>query len=423
MSEEVLMTGLSIILFTGLGLFILTQIFRKTLPQTALIPFKSYVQIKSYYSTAISILSVKRWLFILPLCLVLSNYVIKIVILLHQKSEIFTYSKTSASDLSTLFWAKVSFASLLRSLFRTPRMLDYGYSGAITGGVLFMGFFIVCAITFKAESRKMRHYASEDNLVNVSLFESILRLSLILLILVAAVSAIALLLGKGGWIQPFVLFGPVMVLIGLLSLSLFSLIEGFILFTVKGVIDNEQLDFKEVLNNSLSILRPLFFLNVLLSIIGTLPSLCLFPYTLDAFLSPGGSASFSMKIFVQLSRFFGYLDSAVATFTVCAPFVVIVYKTGVVETLKRNFRFIGNNFLQYLMFIGTGILMLFIPSILAHTITVFCHPFSFCSMFMEAFNETLRVTVAVLFYIAIFTFFLETNFGIAVEDPVPGLDM
>jgi hypothetical protein len=417
MSEDVLMTGLSIILFSGISVFILSQIIRKTFPQGALVPFKSFEEIKSYFSTAISVLTAKRWLFILPLCFALSNHLIKIAIWLFQRSRLPSYSEPSAGDLSSALWAKVSFASILRSLLRTPNMLDYGYNGAITGGLLFMGFFVLFAITFRAESRKLRHYASEDNLTSVDYLETILKLSLILIIAIAVLTSAALLSDKWVWTLPFTLLGPGMMLLGLLGLSLYALIEGFILFAVKGLIDREELDFQETLNRSLSILRPLFLLNVLLTVIAIVPSLCLFPHTLDAFFDSGGGSSFGMEIFLHLSDFFGYLNSAVAALTVCAPFVLIVNKTGVIESLKGNFSFIGNNFLKYLIFTGIGILMLFTPSILSQVISVFCHPFSFCSMLMEVFFEVLRVSVAVIFYMALFGFFLETNARI-VEGPV-----
>jgi hypothetical protein len=182
MTQEHLMGGLSIIVFSGLMLFITISTIKKRFPSTAIHPFNSAAEIMSYYQSSISVLFNQVWILLLPLGFVLSEYIIKIPIFLYQRPEISTSSAT-ISDLARMFSGKLSLKSAVISLLHTPGMLDYGYNSSISKSVLFWGFFLICAITFKAVSNKLQQFASASNMKNVFYFKKILKSSLAILIL------------------------------------------------------------------------------------------------------------------------------------------------------------------------------------------------------------------------------------------------
>jgi hypothetical protein len=280
MTQEHLMGGLSIIVFSGLLLFITISTLKKQLPATAVCPFDSAAEIISYYNSSISVLVNKPWILLLPLGFVLSEYIIKIPIFLYQRPDISTISDTMP-DLARMFTGRISLKSAAISLLHTPSMLDYGYNTSISNSLIFYGFFLICVVTFKAESKKLEQFASESNLKNVFYFERILKVSLAALILIVTLfMALRLFSAWNIEIIFYMLLGLSGSLIGLLSLSLFSIIEAFVLFSVKSVIYNEESVFDNLVNKSLQVFRHLFLLNIIFFCIGCLPSFLIFPDTL-----------------------------------------------------------------------------------------------------------------------------------------------
>ena len=88
MSEEHLMTGLLIVLFSGIFIFICIQRLKNFFPVSAFESFESVSEIKSYYISSVIIISKKRWLLLLPLFITLAAYLLKIPIFLYQRPEI-----------------------------------------------------------------------------------------------------------------------------------------------------------------------------------------------------------------------------------------------------------------------------------------------------------------------------------------------
>ena len=411
MSEEHFMTGLLIVLFSGIFIFICIQRLKNFFPVSAFKSFESVSEIKSYYKSSVTIISKKRWLLLLPLFITLAAYLLKIPIFLYQRPEISALSDPGLNKFTNDFFSRISLFDIIKTLFQTPNLLDYGYHGSISGSIIFLGFFLICCITFKAESKKLQSHSVEYNYKNVAFFEKILKYSLIFLIAILSLTAtIYLTRERNNQLLFFIIYGPAVILIGITSLSLFSLIEGFILFSVRNAILKEEHNFNMLLNNSLSILKPLFLINIIFAVIGYIPSAALFPITLSSYFDVRLGQSATRTILLNLSSLFTYINAIVAAFAFCTPFFMIFHNVKALEAFKLTFNFIRNNLLKYLIFVGIGILILFLPSLLHSVLRTYIHPLKFESIIIEIFVVALRLSLSVIFYIAMFGFLFDTYF-------------
>ena len=251
----------------------------------------------------------------------------------------------------------------------------------------------------------------ESNYKNVAFIEKILKYSLIFLITVLSLTATIYLTREiNNELLLIVIYSLFTILIGITSLSLFSLIEGFILFSVRNAILKEDQDFNILLNNSLSILKPLFLMNIIFTVIGYIPSAALLPITLSSFFDVRLGHPAVRTILLNFSSIFTYINAIGTAFTFCTPFFLILHNVKVLEAFKLTLNFIKNNLLKYLIFVGIGILILFLPSLLHSVLRTYIHPLKFESIIMEIFVVALRLSLSVIFYIAMFGFLFDTYF-------------
>ena len=180
--------------------------------------------------------------------------------------------------------------------------------------------------------------------------------------------------------------------------------------SVRGAILEEEQNFSVILNRSLSILKPLFLLIIIFAVIRHIPSAAHFPITLGAFLDIGQGQLLIRSILLNLASFFTYFNALVTAFTFCTPFVLIYYDVKVLYAFKLIFKFIRINLLKYLIFVGIGILIIFLPSLLHNFLKIYIHPFKLEFIIIEIFVVGLRILLAVIFYIAMFDFLIGTNF-------------
>lgn len=411
MSEEHLMTGLLIVLFSGIFIFICIQRLKNFFPVSAFELFESVSEIKSYYKSSVTIISKKRWLLLLPLFIALSAYLLKIPIFLYQRPEVSALSDPNLNKFTNDFFGRISNSDIIKTLFQTPNLLDYGFHVSISGSIIFFGVFLICCLTFKPGSKKLQSHSVESNYKNVAFLKKILKYSLIFLITVLSLTAtIYLTRERNNELLFFIIYIPATILIGITSLSLFSLIEGFILFSVRNAILKEEQSFNILLNNSLSILKPLFFINSIFAVIGYIPSAALFPITLSSFFDVRLGHPAARTILLNFSSIFTYINAIVTAFAFCTPFFLVLHNVKALEAFKLTLNFIRNNLLKYLIFVGIGILILFLPSLLHSVLKTYIHPLKFESIIMEIFVVALRLSLSVIFYIAMFGFLFDTYF-------------
>ena len=291
-------------------------------------------------------------------------------------------------------------------------MMDYGFNRAISQNIIFIAFFLICSLTYKGEIKKLKKNSTNKNLVNVTFINRILKVSLLALIGVALLLGIIYLLDPSESVQIFcyAFIGISILVLSLLCLSIFSLLEAFILFSVKEAIQPEGLKQKEILNKSLGIIKPLFIINIILYFVGALSSLMMLPTTISQFFELGDAIPYNLIIFLQkASVICSYFSSFLMVFIFFVPFALINFHTGAFEAFKRTLTFIRNFLVKYLSFVSLGIVILFIPSFINILLNLFVNPYSIYSFLIEIFTIFLRITFAVIFYIAMFKFFHDNS--------------
>lgn len=418
MNEDLLVLIVSIFLTIGIVSTIIYQRWGKYFPKSAFVGFSSIKEIVYYYKSAISVIAKKRWLLWLPLCFVLSNYLIKIPVWIIQRSS-FISSGITTSD-QTKPYTEPFLERFITSLSQSASMLDYGYYGAIAGNIFFQLIFIVCAFilvfNFRDSASKFQKYVLEHNIDKFIFLKKVFKYSLFVLFFLICPIMIFEITIKNPEIPPFVLIGPGFFVLGLLSISLLSLIEGIVLFALKSIIDGTEFDPKILINKTLEILKPLFYINLILGLFASLPSLVMYPYTISTVFSHG----YGMPItFHYISSIFKYSNIVIVIFTVCTPFVLINKGSGTIkDVFLLNFKFIRNNLFKYLQFICIAILLMFSPSFLSLILNTLAglsssivssgmvfDTFSYSLLIIDMAVATLISLIAVPIYIALFIFF------------------
>ena len=404
MTQEHLMGGLSIIVFSGLLIYILTSTIKTRFPESAFRPFTSAEEILSYFKISISVLIYKRWILLLPLMCVLSNHIIRFFLFLYQRPDL-SVRLDSGMDIDHIFSSSVTLKSALSSLLLTPRILDYGYSGSISGSILFMAIFLVCILAFKFVSEKLQKAASGVSLQNVVFFKKTLIISLIALTAIAfAFLALKLFAGSKIEMVGYTLLGLSVALISLLSLSLFSLIQAFIFFSIEYVLTSKALIFDHLINESLKIFKALFFLNMIFFCVESIQYFLTLPSTFTSFLFSDSNPDHWINVLFRVSMGLPYFYSFFTVITFCVPFFLVFGEQTVIEAFKTNFLFIRDHFLKYFILVGIGTLMIFLPSILCDILKSFVSPFSVLIILFDLLSGTLQLVLAAIFYIAVIKF-------------------
>jgi hypothetical protein len=213
-----------------------------------------------------------------------------------------------------------------------------------------------------------------------------------------------------------------MPILGILSLSLLSMIEGFILFAIKDIIAHKEMEFRSSLSNAIAVLKPLMIFNVLIAVLAYIPSLLFFPNTILSFLSPEPAPWGYSSLLPVLSDIFRYINSVVTAFTFCIPFIVILRNCGFIEAFKNNYDFISHNFVKYLTFIGIGILLLFLPSLIGELLHLFVRYFTILRFLIDMLMAAIEVLFAVIFYIAMFNLILDISSTLQVQNVITETD-
>lgn len=412
MNENTLVLIVVIGLVIGFAYKIFYEIAGKRLPKKSFVGFSSIKDIAYYYKLALSIISEKSWLIWLPLGFALSNFVIRIPILIMQRSA--ALKSIENSNLQDLFYNEPFFEQIFKSLFQASKMLSYGYDGAISGSYLFLLLATVCAILlmFKNKSNKLQQYIEDNNIESFIFLKQILKYYLIgLLCFIFLGIFCEFVPDEESKLPCFMLISPVANIWALLGLSLLSIIEGFILFTVKGLIEGSYLDKEKIFNDTLAILKPLFYVNIVLVIIYYLSAFVMYPYTIQSYFN-----IVIPDIMVTVSSVLKYSNSLIVILTVCVPFVLVNEGGTFKSAFLLNFKFIGDNLFKYFQFICTAILLIFFPSLLKVLISFLANLYSsklifnalsIYSLLLDIIVTTLQILIAVPIYIALFIFFRD----------------
>jgi len=428
MTQQDLMAGLSILLAAGVLLFILFSILKKRLPASAWQFFSSRAELLSYYDFARRALFQRPWLLILPLALVAAARIIQIVFFLSAQSP--PPPEPGTWDLwKQLFSLRFFSREVLTTLLHAARLLRYGFDTAISGNLVFQVFFLICALTYRAESRRLQALATAENQPQLVFYKKILRAALVVFILLAILFGWLAWTDRGGpagmesMIWPLLV--PAFLILQFFSLSLFSLVEGFLLFSVLGIIRDEPFGFEPIVNQSLAVFKPLFFWNIILFGLAHVSSLLLLPHTLGMFFSLPQNLSWAMR----LAHYYGYVYSLVMIFAAFVPFVIVICRTGTRQALGLHLAFVRHYLVKYLVFAGTGLVLLSLPALLNRAVTVLLQqtafapaPYGLTISLSNLLFDLVTLTLAVVFYMAIFRFMFDKLTAMGKNGAeVPGL--
>lgn len=405
MGEEGLMLLLAVVVAAALVGYFLW--LRLRLPKTAGAWFESPGVVWRYYRAALRALSKNRWLLGLPLGFALASAVFQLGWMLPAWRRM-----TSVADAGR-FAGPPLLTQLKQGLLQGFCSLNDGYFGAISGAVFIV--FLPCVVLFWVVCPRLGRYVDDEQWPQLKLLERILKAALV--VLVITLTAAWFLREKGvaligvGSVGSWVLSA--------LGFCLATLIEGVLLFWARSALAGGGFDFRKQLNLSFSILKPLYTFNLILYIIAfsTLP--VVIPLVRQILYSPGASVG-GRKSIAVVSPFLdsGLLFAWVAIFTVCAPFVLLWERRGLLGMLKANFQFIGRHLVKYLTFVAVGGLLLGLPSLLLMRVSALVGHSSAAYLLFVPVSKLLRTALGVVFFLALLQFFGE-YFRIAEPEDVP----
>lgn len=400
------MNILILLIIFGLFIYAAINLSKKWLPKTATQSFKSFSEIKSYFYSSVSIIRSKKWILILPLGLTVSQtLIIKCFQFLFQP-DLSAFKEETTNVIDTI--VNLHF---LKNLIEVPQMLNFGFY-SMSVNLIFIAFFVFCSLTYKCKIKKLKKNSTKENQINVHFLEKILKLSLALMFSIILCAGILYLfnLTEKLQISCFIIIGIFLWSLSLLFLSIFSLLEAYIIFSVKEVIQAEGLKSNEILNKSLSIIKPLFIVNIVFSMVTSVTSLLLLPRTISQFIGFGENFPYHFfDILQNVSAIYSYVLSFLTIFVFCIPLTLAISCTGPYQALKKNITLIKNNLTKYLSLVGLSILILFLPSCFETILNSFVSPYSWNSIVIEIFIISLYISFSVIIYIVMFKFFLDSN--------------
>jgi len=393
MGEEGLMLLLAVVVAALVG-YVLW--LRLRLPKTAGAWFESPGVVWRYYRTALRTLSKNRWLLGLPLGLTLASAVYQLGWMLPAWRRM-----TSVADAGRVAGPPL-LTQLKQGLLQGFCSLNDGYFGAISGSVLSAVAFLLCVVLFWVVCPRLGRYVDDEQWPQLKFLERILKAALVVLLI--TLTAALFFWGKEAAFWGLLSFGSWVFFA--LGLCLVTLIEGVVLFWAKEALASGGFDFRKQLNLSFSVLKPLYTFNLILYIIAfsTLP--IVIPLVRQILYSPGASVG-GRKSIAVVSPFLhsGLLFALVAILTVCAPFVLLWERRGLLGMLKANFQFIGRHLVKYLTFVAVGGLLLGLPSLLSMRVSALVGHDSAAYLLFIPVSKLLRTALGGVFFLALLQFF------------------
>lgn len=310
--------------------------------------FGSWFEFGSFFREVYRLVINNRWLFLFPLGFLLINSLVSLGIL---SFTIFRFSGARSIQ-GLLGWHLFTRAQALSCLKQALFSLDYYFSGIFSGyGVMIIALICLCGYPLLLD--KMREYRIHRLGSLIRTFRMMLRLALVLLI--------PYLILLFFWRDKLVTLGLGLVVImpalQVLMIYFISLIESGYLVAIRRVVNNQGLSCREIFDEALKHLKPLFGLNLILALPGFLGQIASTIYTIRQYLpDQRGSVPFAAALTMTAH----YLNLIFAVTLWITPILLVINGSRTLESLRDNFRFIKNNPTRYLIFMSSGILFFFI---------------------------------------------------------------
>jgi hypothetical protein len=197
----------------------------------------------------------------------------------------------------------------------------------------------------------------------------------------------------------------------ILDIFIRSVFESIILYIFVSIIKNEIIDYKSAINRSFIYLKAVFIFNLFISIADISISLSLGIMTAQDFTGIGVELFNSISyLFDLIYRFSNHILKTLNVIFILFPIIYIYNELNIKKALRRNIEFVFGNITKYAVFIFFGILIFYF-SILLYQIPAdyIGGRYSLFEPLISTGANMIRLFLAVLFYIAFFKFYIDTQ--------------
>jgi hypothetical protein len=407
-------TFISAVFWIVVGLaaaFFALRALAKRYPGTALRPFRSKSDVADYFRFAREIIGADTRLMRYPVYIVAATYVLYLPGWLYIRASVAgTWGHSALETIPDLPLMPITPRAVLQALARAPQALMHGYFGFLASSSVVLIVTLVATLAcgwFVGWLRRRAEGRDLEGLVFLRTTLGVLRQPLLAVGVILAGALILRLPQFAFWSSL-----ALSVVVGLASLLTVSLIEGVILNYVWAYVSGREASRGELLARSVSVLKPMFQLNIILSIGLMLGAFVVFPFSLSTMLN------WSLDVANSYYPSFPYrASSVIATYfspvfalvTVCAPFVLVRGRMGVRDAVRANLAFVGRHFLKYVTVVGAGTAVLFIPRVLDVLLAAVVPRMSPLDFLVRFGLAILSIALAVIVFLALFKFYHDCS--------------
>jgi hypothetical protein len=375
-------------------------------PGTALVPFRSGRELKTFFSFARGVIGSDKRLLRYPVYLTIVNYLVYLPGWLYIRRVVFgSAGQGGHVPPQELLLTPITSSGLLHEILRAPEWLSYGYFGVVAGSALVVVAALIAALASGWFAKKLRAHLADGDHEGLDFLERVLRVIRQIVLADGVLLVVAFVRGLPAFAFGFSLAFAVVLSIAALLIA--SLIEGIILFYVSDLIAGRESQYGHLLGRSLSILRPLFRLNILISVGLMLGALIAFPFSLQteiySILGAGTAYNPSLPFWLAV-RAASYITPVFALVTACAPFFLVGGRTSVRQALHANFVFVGKHLFRYLTVTAAVTGLLCIPGLLGVLLAAVVPRLSAVDFAIRFGLAVLSVVIAVRVFLVFFKF-------------------
>ncbi|TCL75115.1 hypothetical protein EDC14_100346 [Hydrogenispora ethanolica] len=356
--------------------------------------FDSYHHFWYYFRQAIRLMKANRWLFFLPFSFFAFDKLIQTGFFIYTKWQI-TRLYQGANPIGLEDRLPITFKDILGAVFGGINSVD-GFYWSFSGKLVFIGA-LICLVAYRPLIARLQ----KEGLPNVEGLAKTLRIVLVAL----AAMILPLLIGIFGRNRElgFAAGNWALSIIRFVALIISTVIETFVLLRMKGLIIGDQAAVKARIHQTAMVAKRLLFLNLWLVMPSLMRDLILYYQTMLQFLP----AKSSFPTLQWLLPFFNNIAPAIVVLTLGAPVFLITNNLTVVESFIRGLNFIRLHFVKYLLFIGAGSAVLFIPRFLNLILSRATPPLNDFKYFGGVILDGFDLLLQVLLGIALFCFIVQ----------------
>lgn len=347
-----------------------------------------------------------KWLLTLPISLLTINWLIGLAHMFYVFNKQNMLGFFFGTDGLSYGQPQISLLKIFSIVISSFPRLNYAYNSAIFHNRLFLLIIIAALILFPAFIKKITPHTEEDNQENLKFMGNILLYSFTSSIVSMTLIAISFFTKI---ISLFIIFSLIQtIILTVVSIQLFSLFIGFVLFLFKTHLLKEENSYKDIFNKMLRVIKPLFISLLIIGIISSIPTFLKTPHTLAALLKAPYETLASLKNLSAFSNKLWWVNPVLITLTICLPFQFTLTKYPVKEALSQNYLFIKNNIANYSILICAGIILLSLPSLFFLSLESLIKLSFFWKSVTGYLSSILWIIISAIYFFVLYDFFLGT---------------